>query len=84
MMGSHSKKRPDNLVFGRLFNYSLLDMIELYVESYEGLREFANSKILLGTKPCLLFNGPLWEQSDEMKQLKSIFIDFFIGKPSIR
>lgn len=77
MMGSHSKKRPDNLVVGRLFNYSLLDMIELYVESYEGLKEFTTSKIILGTKPCLIFNGALWEQTSELKQLKSIFIDFF-------
>lgn len=77
MMGSHSKKRPDNLVVGRMFNYSLLDMVELYVESYEGLKEFAASKITIGTKPCLIFNGPQWEQSEELKQLKSIFIDFF-------
>ncbi|KAG5891585.1 hypothetical protein JTB14_022250 [Gonioctena quinquepunctata] len=77
MMGSHSKKRPDNLVVGRMYNNSLLDMIELNVESYEGLRAFPGPKITLGTKPCLLFNGPLWEQSDELKHLKSIFIDFF-------
>ncbi|KAJ8931781.1 hypothetical protein NQ314_015313 [Rhamnusium bicolor] len=77
MMGSHSKKRPDNLVVGRMYNYALLDMIELYVESYEGLKEFAASKITLGTKPCLVFNGPQWDLSDELKQLKSIFIDFF-------
>ncbi|CAG9768912.1 unnamed protein product [Ceutorhynchus assimilis] len=77
LMGSHSKKRPDNLVVGRTFNYSILDMIELYVENYDGLQEFANDKITVGTKPCLIFNGTLWEQSDELKQLKSIFIDFF-------
>ncbi|XP_072378818.1 ribosome production factor 2 homolog [Diabrotica undecimpunctata] len=77
MLGSHSKKRPDNLVVGRMFNYNLLDMIELYVESYEGLKEFAESKITLGTKPCLIFNGPLWDQMDELKQLKNLFIDFF-------
>lgn len=77
MMGSHSKKRPDNLVVGRVFNYTLLDMIELNIENYEGLKEFAASKITIGIKPCLLFNGPLWEQSEELKQLKSVFIDFF-------
>lgn len=60
-----------------MFNYNLLDMIELNVQSYEGLKEFSTSKITLGTKPCLVFNGPLWEQSDELKQLKSIFVDFF-------
>ncbi|CAG9822548.1 unnamed protein product [Phaedon cochleariae] len=77
MMGSHSKKRPDNLVVGRMFNDTLLDMVELYVESYQGLKEFATSKITLGIKPCLLFNGALWEQSPDLQQLKSMFIDFF-------
>ncbi|CAH0552451.1 unnamed protein product [Brassicogethes aeneus] len=57
LMGSHSKKRPDNLVIG--------------------LREFAASKISLGTKPVLIFNGLQWEQTDKMRHLKSIFIDFF-------
>ena len=32
--GSHSKKRPDNLVLGRLYDQSLLDMIELGVEGF--------------------------------------------------
>ncbi|KAJ8984882.1 hypothetical protein NQ317_002722 [Molorchus minor] len=32
---------------------------------------------MLGIKPCLIFNGPLWEEVNELKQLKSIFIDFF-------
>lgn len=77
VMGSHSKKRPNNIVIGRTFNYALLDMIELNVEAYEGLKVFESSKILLGVKPCLVFNGPLWEESDELKHLKSIFIDFF-------
>ncbi|KAF7282136.1 hypothetical protein GWI33_003105 [Rhynchophorus ferrugineus] len=77
VMGSHSKKRPDNLVIGRMFNNELLDMIELHVEEYEGLKNFVASKVMLGVKPCLLFNGPLWEESEELKHLKSIFIDFF-------
>lgn len=77
MMGSHSKKRPDNLVIGRMYNYSLLDMIELYIENFESFKEFSTTKITLGTKPCLLFNGPQWEQTNELKCLKSLFIDFF-------
>ncbi|XP_050294121.1 ribosome production factor 2 homolog [Anthonomus grandis grandis] len=77
MLGSHSKKRPDNLVVGRTFNNSILDMVELEIKDYEGLREFAASKVTMGIKPCLLFNGPQWEQSEEYRQLKSIFIDFF-------
>lgn len=77
VMGSHSKKRPNNVVIGRVFNYSLLDMFELGIEGFEGMSEFPGPKITLGTKPCLIFNGPEWDQSDELKQLRSIFVDFF-------
>ena len=31
---SHTKKRPHNLVFARMFDYQLLDMIELGVNNY--------------------------------------------------
>ncbi|GJQ74812.1 hypothetical protein Trydic_g21650 [Trypoxylus dichotomus] len=77
VFGSHNKKRPDNIVFGRMFDYSLLDMIELGIESYTGFHEFCNSKISLSTKPCLIFSGPEWEQTEELKHLKSIFVDMF-------
>ncbi|RZC35189.1 ribosome production factor 2 -like [Asbolus verrucosus] len=77
IMSSHSKKRPDNLVIGRMYNYNLLDMIELHVEAHEGLKEFACSKIALASKPCLVFNGPQWEETEVFKHLKSLFVDIF-------
>jgi len=77
IIGSHSKKRPDNIVVGRMFNYSLLDVVELGIDSFESFRDFPGAKITLGTKPCLIFNGPQWDQSEEMKHLKSIFVDLF-------
>lgn len=77
VLGSHSKKRPNNLVIGRTFDYHLFDMVELNIESYKGLKDFANSKITLGIKPCLVFAGPAWEQTQEMQSLRSIFVDLF-------
>lgn len=77
VMGSHSKKRPDNLVIGRMYNYSLLDMVELGIDAFESLHDFVGSKIVIGTKPCLIFNGPVWEENDNFRHLKSIFIDLF-------
>ncbi|XP_045468554.1 ribosome production factor 2 homolog [Harmonia axyridis] len=77
IMGSSSKKRPENLVAGRMFNYSLLDMFEFHVENVEHLEDFKSNKILLGLKPCLVFNGPKWDETAEFKQLKSLFIDLF-------
>ncbi|KAF5284081.1 hypothetical protein FQA39_LY17130 [Lamprigera yunnana] len=77
IMGSHSKKRPDNIVIGRMFNYSLLDMVELGINAFEGLVDFLGPKIVLGGKSLLIFNGPSWEENDALKHLKSIFVDFF-------
>lgn len=52
-------------------------MIELGADSFKAMSEFENMKVLPGLKPCLLFNGPAWELNQELKQLKSLFTDFF-------
>ncbi|CAG9132747.1 hypothetical protein JYU34_017519 [Plutella xylostella] len=76
-VGSHSKKRPHNIIFGRTFDYGVLDMIELGAEEYKAMSEFHNMKVLAGIKPCLLFNGPAWDLNNDLKRLKSVFTDFF-------
>ncbi|XP_033125675.1 ribosome production factor 2 homolog [Anneissia japonica] len=80
LFGSHSKKRPNNLVFGRTFDHQILDMIELGIDSFQSLRQFKNLKITEGTKPCLLFCGELFENDEEHRRLKSLLIDFFRGE----
>ena len=45
MVGSHSKKRPQNLVMGRFFNYQLLDMIEFGVLDYKSIDSFKSMKV---------------------------------------
>lgn len=77
VFGSTSKKRPNNLVLGRLFEHELLDMVELGVSSYKGLNDFKNDKISSHCKPCLVFNGPKWGETEELRRLKNLFIDSF-------
>ena len=77
VFGSSSKKRPNNLVLGRLFEHELLDMVELGVTAYKGLADFKNEKIASHCKPCLVFNGPKWTETEELRRLKSLFIDSF-------
>ena len=79
VFGNHNKKRPHNLIFGRLFDHQMLDMMELGIKNYKGLKAFKNEKIASGSKPCLLFSGQAFERSPEMKRLKNLFIDFFRG-----
>ena len=40
LCGTHQKKRPDNLVFGRLFSSHVLDMFEFGVDNYEPISSF--------------------------------------------
>ncbi|GAB0094984.1 Ribosome production factor 2 homolog [Sergentomyia squamirostris] len=77
MFGSTSKKRPNNLILGRLHEKELLDMVELGLVKYRGLQEFRNEKLSTHVKPCLVFNGPKWTMSEELKRLKCLLIDAF-------
>lgn len=77
MFGSTSKKRPDNLILGRIFEHELLDMVELGIKYFRGLGEFKNEKIGTCVKPTLIFNGPKWNQTEELRRLRNLFIDTF-------
>ena len=66
VLGSHSKKRPDNVVIGRTFDYQVLDMVEYAVkaETYKGIEAFEGVRkatVRYGSKPCIVFQGE-WEQ----------------------
>lgn len=53
-LGSHSKKRPHNLVLARLFDGHLLDQLELGVTASSSIASFgaAASETQLGNKVC--------------------------------
>ncbi|XP_070491563.1 ribosome production factor 2 homolog [Chironomus tepperi] len=77
VFGSHSKKRPDNVIMGRVYDNQILDMIEFGVKQYKSLQEFKNEKINIMCKPCLVFNGDQWSKSDELRHIKSLLVDMF-------
>lgn len=77
---SHSKKRPNNLVMGRLFNGEIIDLYEFGVEKYLTLMQIVKLNKLakgLDTDSSVLFQGSEWEDSDSTKRLKSFLLDFF-------
>ncbi|CAI9279122.1 unnamed protein product [Lactuca saligna] len=49
--GSHSKKRPDNLVIGRTYDHHIYDLVELGVENF---KRFENNDELKHLKEVLL------------------------------
>ncbi|KAI8915763.1 Brix domain-containing protein [Gorgonomyces haynaldii] len=84
VLANHSKKRPHNLVFARMFDHQLMDMIELGVTNCDFMDEFKLTKANtgLGNRPLMLFNGPEWTQMEELKTARSIFLDLFTGDTS--
>jgi len=81
MFGNHNKKRPHNLIVGRMFDYHMLDMVELGIESYKPLKDFKTTKVASGSKPCLLFEGDAFSDPANLEgqRLKSLLMDFFRG-----
>ena len=74
-VGSHQKKRPDNLVIGRVFDGHILDMFELGVTDFKATDAFEAPKhINSDMKPILIFQGEHFETNDRHKRLKSLLI----------
>ncbi|TKR93719.1 hypothetical protein L596_008127 [Steinernema carpocapsae] len=79
LFGSHSKKRPDSLTFGRTYDSQLLDMVELHVEKYIPSKEFEGARPVLGVKPCITMQGELFESDPTMNRVGNMMIDWFRG-----
>lgn len=80
-VGSHSKKRPNNLVLGRLYDFRLYDAVEFGVMNYKPIRTFPGSAAAqLGNKPSFIFVGEAFESNTELKQVRSLLLDYFRGR----
>lgn len=73
---SHSKKRPDIIIMGRVYDIQVLDMSDFVVKKFS-LKDFKNEKVGIMSKPCLAFNGDKWKMSEELRRIKSLPIDMF-------
>jgi ribosome production factor 2 len=66
MFATHNKKRPHNMVMGRMFNHKMLDMVELGVVGLTVTDEFKGVEPCgLGNKPCITFAGEEFETKAE-------------------
>jgi ribosome production factor 2 len=78
--GSHSKKRPNNLIIGRLYDGHLLDMIVFGVDTYLTINSFkGGSKKTMGSKPMFVFQGDLWDVDSTYMRIQNLLLDFFRG-----
>lgn len=74
---SNSKKRPDNLILGRLFEHSIMDMVEFGIENYKSMQAFKGEKIMDGIKPILVFQGELFDNNHEFTRIQNLLVDMF-------
>ena len=79
VVGSNSKKRPNNLVIGRCYSEEILDMVEFGVKEFTSALKF-KGEALQGLKPMFLFQGDLFETDATYARIKNLFLDFFGGK----
>ncbi len=74
MLGNHSKKRPQNLIIGRLYDSKILDMVELGVDQFNKMAKFpTGSTFDPSTKPLIIFQGERFEYSDQFIKIRSLF-----------
>ncbi|KAG0518719.1 hypothetical protein BDA96_09G201100 [Sorghum bicolor] len=81
--GSHSKKRPNNLILGRTYDHHIYDLVEVGVENYKSMESYVYDKKLapkLGSKPFFAFIGEHFESAEELKHLKEVLLDLFKGE----
>lgn len=81
--GSHSKKRPDNLVIGRTYDHHIYDLVEVGVENFRSMESFTYDKKLaphVGSKPFIAFIGEGFENVEELKHLKEVLLDMLRGE----
>eukprot|EP00240_Pyramimonas_obovata_P005543 CAMPEP_0118928998 /NCGR_PEP_ID=MMETSP1169-20130426/6130_1 /TAXON_ID=36882 /ORGANISM="Pyramimonas obovata, Strain CCMP722" /LENGTH=323 /DNA_ID=CAMNT_0006871111 /DNA_START=19 /DNA_END=990 /DNA_ORIENTATION=+ len=81
-VASHNKKRPHNIVLGRMFDYHLYDQLEIGIESMKTIQDFGSAAAGAGcgTKPLIIFMGEKFETQPEFKALKSLLTDLLRGQ----
>ncbi|EIE24419.1 Brix-domain-containing protein [Coccomyxa subellipsoidea C-169] len=82
VLDSHTKKRPHNLILGRFFDHRVYDLLELGVDKYRAIREFAAAaaSVQAGNKPCFAFVGEQFESDPDFRLAKSMLLDLFRGR----
>ena len=78
IFGSHNKERQHNMIFNRMFNHQVLDMIEVGVDSCTTMQTFGNiESIEIGQQPILIFQGEVFDLSQNHIRFKNMMLDLF-------
>jgi len=81
MYGCHSKKRPHNLVVGRMFDHHLLDMMEFGITNFKPISSFPSLKQCRhGSKPLFAVIGSVFNTDYRFKTASNMLVDFYRGE----
>lgn len=80
MFGSNTKKRPNNLIMGRMFDWKLLDMLEFGVSNFVSSKEFNQGSQTVGSKPMFVLAGEAFQTEEVYRTAANLFVDFFRGQ----
>ncbi|XP_047312924.1 ribosome production factor 2 homolog [Impatiens glandulifera] len=83
VFGSHSKKRPNNLVIGRTYDHQIYDLVEVGIENFKSMDSFSYDRKIApktGSKPFFAFIGEGFDNVEELKHLKEVLLDLFRGE----
>lgn len=80
MFGSHTKKRPNNLVIGRTFDWKLLDMIEFGISDFVPTKDFKEGSSGVGSKPMFVLAGEAFQTEEVYRTAANLLVDFFRGR----
>ncbi|KAK4749299.1 hypothetical protein SAY87_026748 [Trapa incisa] len=83
VFGSHAKKRPNNLVIGRMYDHHIYDLVEVGVENFKSMESYSYDKKIsprIGSKPFIVFVGEGFENVEELKHLKEVLLDLLRGE----
>ncbi|KAJ7066729.1 Brix domain-containing protein, partial [Mycena amicta] len=80
VIAQSTKKRPHGLTLVRMFDYRVLDMLEVGIESSVCMSDIKTAKCTPGNKPLMHFASDLFDTNPRFAQLKSMLICLFNGE----
>lgn len=81
MFSSHNKKRPNNLIIGRLSeeDQTMKDMVEFGIDNLCSMKEIKGPKIPNNSRLCLSFDGSSFQECNDYRLFKELLCEFFQG-----
>jgi len=79
-LANHTKKRPNNLIVGRLFDGHILDMVEFGIVDHKSLSATSGPSKALGSKPLIVFQGDKWNTDPVYERIEGLLLDLFRGE----